>query len=73
MSVDYLLHESSLGYAVGSLHQYLIGARTDSSQVFKVVMQPDTIGNRLMEVQQSVLDLAKFGNKSRLPGRMRTI
>jgi len=37
-------------------------------QVFKVVMQPDTIGNRLKEVQQSVLDLAKFGEKSRLPG-----
>lgn len=37
MSVDYLLHESSVGYAI-----------------FQVVQQPDTVGNRLKEVQDSV-------------------
>lgn len=37
MSVDYLLHESSVGYAV-----------------FQVIHQPDTVGNRLKEVQDSV-------------------
>lgn len=37
MSVDYLLHESSVGYAI-----------------FQVIHQPDTIGNRLKEVQDSV-------------------
>ena len=37
MSVDYLLHESSVGYAI-----------------FQVVHQPDTVGNRLKEVQASV-------------------
>lgn len=37
MSVDYLLHESSVGYAI-----------------FQVVHQPDTVGNRLKEVQDSV-------------------
>lgn len=44
MSVDYLLHESSLGYAI-----------------FKVAMQPDTVGNRLKEIQQKAGDLAHFG------------
>jgi nucleolar protein 56 len=44
MSVDYLLHESSVGYAV-----------------FKVIHQPDTIGNRLKEVQDAAQDLSKFG------------
>ena len=37
MSVDYLLHESSVGFAI-----------------FHVVHQPDTVGNRLKEVQASV-------------------
>ena len=37
MSVDYLLHESSVGYAI-----------------FQVVHQPDTVGNRLKEVQDAV-------------------
>lgn len=37
MSVDYLLHESSVGYAI-----------------FQVIHQPDTVGNRLKEVQDSV-------------------
>ncbi|KAL8973356.1 MAG: hypothetical protein Q9183_000049 [Haloplaca sp. 2 TL-2023] len=49
MSVDYLLHESSVGYAV-----------------FQVVHQPDTVGNRLREVQESVQDLAKFGKMVKL-------
>ncbi|KAL8742407.1 MAG: hypothetical protein Q9190_005103 [Brigantiaea leucoxantha] len=44
MSIDYLLHESSVGYAL-----------------FKVIHQPDTVGNRLKEVQDAVQDLAKFG------------
>ena len=37
MSIDYLLHESAVGYAI-----------------FKVVHQPDAVGNRLKEVQDSV-------------------
>ena len=37
MSIDYLLHESSVGYAI-----------------FQVVHQPDTVGNRLKEVQDAV-------------------
>lgn len=44
MSIDYLLHESSVGYAI-----------------FKVVHQPDAVGNRLKEVQDSVQDLSSFG------------
>lgn len=50
-SVDYLLHENSLGFAV-----------------FKVVNSPDTIGNRLKEVQDAVQDLAKFGKTVELVG-----
>ncbi|KAL8828774.1 MAG: hypothetical protein Q9170_006455 [Blastenia crenularia] len=49
MSVDYLLHESSVGYAI-----------------FQVVHQPDTVGNRLKEVQDSVQDLSKFGKMVKL-------
>ncbi|KAI4119990.1 MAG: hypothetical protein LQ345_000249 [Seirophora villosa] len=49
MSVDYLLHESSVGYAI-----------------FQIIHQPDTIGNRLKEVQDSVQDLAKFGKMVKL-------
>ncbi|KAL8784443.1 MAG: hypothetical protein Q9213_003966 [Squamulea squamosa] len=49
MSVDYLLHESSVGYAI-----------------FQVVHQPDTVGNRLQEVQAAVQDLGKFGKTVRL-------
>ncbi|KAL8693163.1 MAG: hypothetical protein Q9218_001945 [Villophora microphyllina] len=49
MSVDYLLHESSVGYAI-----------------FQVIHQPDTVGNRLKEVQNSVQDLAKFGKMVKL-------
>ena len=37
MSIDYLLHESPVGYAV-----------------FEVIHQPDTVGNRLKEVQDLV-------------------
>lgn len=51
MSVDYLLHENPIGYAI-----------------FKVVSQPDTIGNRLKEVQDAVQDLAKFGKTVELVG-----
>lgn len=43
MSVDYLLHESPVGYAV-----------------FEVVHKPDTIGNRLKEVQDSVQVVLSF-------------
>lgn len=43
-AVDYLIHESSVGYAI-----------------FQVVQQPETIGNRLKEVQDACQDLAKFG------------
>jgi len=51
MSVDYLLHESSVGYAV-----------------FKVVLQPDSIGSRLPEVQKASQDLDKFGKMVELVG-----
>lgn len=37
MSVNYLLHESPVGYAV-----------------FEVIHQPDTVGSRLKEVQDSI-------------------
>ena len=37
MSIDYLLHESSVGYAI-----------------FQVVHQPDIVGNRMKEFQDSV-------------------
>lgn len=37
MSINYLLHESPVGYAV-----------------FGVISQPDTIGSRLKEVQNSI-------------------
>lgn len=37
MSINYLLHESPVGYAV-----------------FEVISQPDTIGGRLKEVQNSI-------------------
>jgi nucleolar protein 56 len=63
MSVDYLLHESSVGYAVAlplPLLTYLY-CHTNSIQVFKVNMQADTIGNRLKEVQTKAQDLATFG------------
>ena len=49
MSIDYLLHESSVGYAI-----------------FSVIHQPDTVGNRLKEVQSSVQDLARFGKMVKL-------
>jgi len=48
-SVDYLLHESSVGYAI-----------------FHVESQPETIGNRLKEVQDASQDLAKFGKLIKL-------
>lgn len=32
-----------------------------SRQIFKVVMQPDTVGNRLKEVQDASQDFARFG------------
>ncbi|KAK6536261.1 snoRNP complex protein nop56 [Arthrobotrys megalospora] len=34
--------------------------------IFEVVMQPETIGNRLKEVQECVQDLAKFGKMVKL-------
>lgn len=43
MSINYLLHESPVGYAV-----------------FEVIHQPDTIGNRLKEVQESVQVLSSL-------------
>ncbi|KAH0556361.1 snoRNP complex protein nop56 [Trichoglossum hirsutum] len=43
-AIDFLLHESSVGYSI-----------------FQLVHQPDTIGNRLREVQHASQDLSKFG------------
>ena len=48
-AVDYLLHESSVGYGI-----------------FQVVHQPDTVGNRLKDVQNAAQDLAKFGKMVKL-------
>lgn len=48
MSIDYLLHESSVGYAI-----------------FKVVHQPDAVGNRLKEVQDSVQVITPRSLRSR--------
>lgn len=48
-SIDYLLHESAVGYAI-----------------FQVVHQPDSVGNRLKEVQDASQDLAKFGKMVKL-------
>lgn len=47
--VDFLLHESALGYAI-----------------FKVVLQQDTVGLHLKEVQKAGQDLAKFGKMVQL-------
>ncbi|MDI1485083.1 MAG: Nucleolar protein 56 [Ramalina farinacea] len=49
MSIDYLLHESSVGYAI-----------------FQVVHQPDVVGNRMKEFQESLQDLARFGKMVKL-------
>ncbi|KAF2738284.1 Nop domain-containing protein [Polyplosphaeria fusca] len=49
--INYLLHESSIGYAI-----------------FKVVAQPDQIGNRLREVQSASQDLSLFGKLVDLVG-----
>ncbi|KZF21934.1 pre-rRNA processing nucleolar protein-like protein Sik1 [Xylona heveae TC161] len=48
-AVDYLLHESAVGYSV-----------------FQVVDRPETIGNRLKEVQAGTEDLATFGKMVKL-------
>jgi nucleolar protein 56 len=63
MSVDYLLHESSVGYAVrpSFCASCFLNARSNRVQVFKVNMQADTIGNRLKEVQDKTQNLATFG------------
>lgn len=34
--------------------------------IFQVVLQPETIGNRLKEVQDCVKDLSKFGKMVKL-------
>jgi len=49
MEVDYLLHESAVGYAI-----------------FEVVINPETIGNRLKEVQDANQELSKFGKMVKL-------
>jgi hypothetical protein len=41
---------------------------TRHAQVFKVILQPDTIGSRLAEVQKAVQDLDKFGKTVELVG-----
>jgi nucleolar protein 56 len=46
----------------------LVQLLTRNAQVFKVVLQPDTIGNRLSEVQKAVQDLDKFGKTVELVG-----
>ena len=59
MPVDYLLHESSVGYAV-SVCSFVRKMITDFQQIFKVKIQADAIGSRQKEVQTKVQDLALF-------------
>jgi nucleolar protein 56 len=40
---------------------YLLFEAPMGYSLFKVVHQADTVGNRLKEVQEGVVDLAKFG------------
>jgi nucleolar protein 56 len=40
---------------------YLLHEGPMGYSIFKVIHQPDTVGNRLKEVQDSVQDLARFG------------
>jgi nucleolar protein 56 len=40
---------------------YLLFEAPMGYSLFKTVHQADTVGNRLKEVQEGVLDLAKFG------------
>lgn len=62
MSTDFLLHESAVGYAVSRRTSKEHGSiLLTVRQIFKVVMQPDSIGNRLEEVQKKAQDLAHFG------------
>ena len=58
---DYLLNESPVGYAVRSLRTPQLSL-LKPLQIFKVVMQADTVGNRLKEVQDKAQDLAHFGS-----------
>ena len=45
---------------------YLLFEQSVGYSLFQVVIQPETVGNRLKEVQESVKDLAKFGKLVRL-------
>jgi nucleolar protein 56 len=47
---------------------YLLSENSVGYAIFKVVHQPDTIGNRLKEVQEAANDLAKFGKTVELVG-----
>ena len=47
--INYLLHESALGYGV-----------------FEVVHQASSVGLQLKEVQDSLMDLSKFGKMVKL-------
>ena len=58
---DYLLNESPVGYTVRSL-KITSTFLAKPLQIFKVVMQADTVGNRLKEVQEKAQDLAHFGS-----------
>jgi nucleolar protein 56 len=41
--------------------EYLLHEGPMGYSIFKVSHQPDTVGNRLKEVQDSVQDLSRFG------------
>lgn len=55
MSVDFLLHESS-GTSQWSLDNHISCAKISpvGYAVFRTALQPDTVGSRLKEVQDSV-------------------
>ncbi|MCJ1459415.1 snoRNP complex protein nop56 [Mycoblastus sanguinarius] len=48
------------------MSMYLLYETSVGYAVFEVVSQPDVVGNRLKEVQDSVQDLAKFGKMVKL-------
>lgn len=45
---------------------YLLFESAVGYAIFQVVSQPETIGNRLKEVQDAAQDLAKFGKMVKL-------
>jgi len=45
---------------------YLLQETSVGYGIYQVVLQPDTIGNRLKEVQEAAQDLSRFGKMIKL-------